>query len=299
MFLILIGLIALVVGTLVGVQHARLGRYARISRGVGLALIVLGALNACVRQIGSGQVAVQTLFGKVQHEVLYSGLAFVNPLVDLVYFDIKTQQYTMTSVHDEGDVKGDDAIRVLTSDGLEVAIDLTILYRPMPSETPRILQEIGVDYVSKIIRPITRTKIRDNAVFYTAVDLFSNKRDEFQKKVFAAIEADFRTRGVVLDEVLVRNINLPASVKTVIESKISAEQEAQKMQFVLDKERQEAERKRVEAQGIADYQRILSMGLSSQLLQYEMIKAQKELALSPNAKIVIMGDKTAPIILGQ
>ena len=299
MFLIFIGLVLLIAGAAIGKDHAKLGRFARISRILGIALAIIGLLNACVRQVDSGQVAVQVLFGKVQSDVLYSGLAFVNPLVDLVYFDTKTQEYTMTSVHDEGDVQGDDAIRVLTADGLEVVIDLTILYRVSPSETPRILQEIGVDYVSKIIRPITRTKIRDNAVYYTAVDLFSNKRDEFQQKVFASIQADFGARGVILDEVLVRNINLPASVKTVIESKISAEQEAQKMQFVLDKERQEAERKRVEAQGIADYQRILSTGLSSQLLQYEMIKAQKELALSPNAKVVIMGDKSPPFILGQ
>jgi regulator of protease activity HflC (stomatin/prohibitin superfamily) len=299
MFLMALGLIALIVGALIGTKHATLGKYARIARGTGIALLCIGLLSASVRQIGSGQVAVQTLFGKVQNSILYSGLCLVNPMVDLVYFDTRTQEYTMTSVHDEGEIKGDDAIRVLTADGLEVVIDLTILYRVSPAETPRILQDIGVDYVAKIVRPITRTKIRDNAVYYTAVDLFSNKRDEFQQKVFVSISEDFKSRGVILDEVLVRNINLPSSVKAVIESKISAEQEAQKMQFVLDKERQEAERKRVEAQGIADYQRILSTGLSSQLLQYEMIKAQKELALSPNAKVVIMGDKSPPIILGQ
>lgn len=299
MILIFLGVIALIGSTFAKSKNPNFGRFANLARVGAILLIVLGVLTSCVKQVGAGEVAVQTLFGKVQGQVLYSGLTFVNPMVEMTYFDVKTQQYTMSSVFDEGEVKGDDAIKVLTADGLEVNIDLTILFRISPPDAPKILQEIGVDYTEKIIRPITRTKIRDNAVYYTAVDLFSFKRDEFQARVFKTLEEEFRGRGVVLDEVLVRNINLPASVKTVIESKINAEQESQKMQFVLDKERQEADRKRVEAQGIADYQKILSTGLTSQLLQYEMIKAQKELALSPNAKVVIMGDKSAPIILGQ
>jgi regulator of protease activity HflC (stomatin/prohibitin superfamily) len=108
---------------------------------------------------------VQTLFGKVEDRVLVSGLNFINPLVEVKIFDIKTLNYTMSSVHDEGDNAGDDAIRVLTADGLEVIIDLTILYKVIPSEAPKILSEIGVDYKSVVVRPITRTKIRDNAVY--------------------------------------------------------------------------------------------------------------------------------------
>jgi regulator of protease activity HflC (stomatin/prohibitin superfamily) len=103
-----------------------------------------------------------------------------------------------------------------------------------------------------------------------------------------------------LESVLIRNINLPESVKKTIESKINAEQDSQKMQFVLTKEKQEAERKRVEAQGIADYQRIVSSSLNDKQLQYEMIQAQKELAKSPNTKVIFMGNKgNAPIILGD
>jgi regulator of protease activity HflC (stomatin/prohibitin superfamily) len=129
--------------------------------------------------------------------------------------------------------------------------------------------------------------------------LYSTKRDEFQNRIFNTIAKDFKVRGLVLEQLLVRNLTLPASVKTTIESKINAEQEAQKMQFVLQKERQEADRKRVEAQGIADYQKILSTQLSDKLLQYEMIKANKEIATSPNAKVIIMGGKNMPIILGD
>jgi regulator of protease activity HflC (stomatin/prohibitin superfamily) len=201
----------------------------------------------------------------------------------------------MSGVQNEGDKSGDDAIRVLSADGLEVIVDLTVLYKVVPTEAPRILKEIGTDYRNTIVRPICRTKIRDNAVYYDAVALYSTKRDEFQGRIFNTIEKDFKARGLFLEQLLVRNITLPASVKTTIESKINAEQDAQKMTFVLQKEKQEAERKRVEAQGIADYQKILSTGLSDKQLQYEMIKA---IATSPNAKLIIMGGgKNTPVIL--
>ena len=212
--------------------------------------------------------------------------------------DIKTQNYTMSGVNDEGELSGDDAIRVLTADGLEVVIDLTVLYRVTASEAPRLIRETGLDFRDKIVRPLTRTKIRDNAVYYTAIDLYSLKRDLFQNRIYKSIDEDFKKRGLILEQLLVRNITLPANVKTSIEEKIKAEQDAQKMEFVLQKEKQEAERKRVEAQGIADYQRTINQGLTSNQLQYEMIKAYKEMATSPNSKIIIMGNnKGTPVIL--
>ncbi|RYD70585.1 MAG: prohibitin family protein, partial [Sphingobacteriales bacterium] len=210
-----------------------------------------------------------------------------------------TQNYTMSGVHDEGEKGGDDAIRVLTADGLEVVIDLTVLFRVLPTEAPRILKEIGPDYLNTIVRPVTRTRIRDNAVYYDAISLYSTKRDEFQARIFKSIEADFKKRGLFLEQLLVRNITLPESVKATIESKINAEQEAQKMQFVLQKERQEAERKRVEAQGIADYQKIISLNLTDKQLQYETIKANQAIATSPNAKVIIMGNNKMPLILND
>jgi regulator of protease activity HflC (stomatin/prohibitin superfamily) len=233
----------------------------------------------------------------VQPEVLTSGLNLVNPLYEVEHMDVRTQNYTMSGVHDEGKVTGDDAIRALTADGLEVVIDLTVLYRVTPSEAPRLIREVGSDYQDKIVRPISRTKIRDNAVYYDAVSLYSTKRDEFQDRIFKSIDNEFKRRGLFLENLLVRNITLPATVKSSIEQKIQAEQEAQKMQFVLQKERQEADRKRVEAQGIADYQRIISESLSEKLLQYEQIKAMKELSLSQNAKVIMSGGKGTPVIL--
>ncbi|MGV3557409.1 prohibitin family protein [Larkinella arboricola] len=300
MFFLILGILALIVGFSINTPSLAVSRFARPFKVVGIILILVGLLAASVRQIDAGTVGVQSLFGSVQNRVLESGLNVVNPLVTVTEFDIKTQNYTMSGAHDESGQLGDDAIRVLTADGLEVVIDLTVLYSVIPSESPNIYRSIGSDYSNKVVRPITRTRIRDNAVYYDAVSLYSTKRDEFQSRIYKTIESDLRKRGIMLEQLLIRNINLPASVKTTIESKINAEQEAQKMQFVLQKERQEAERKRVEAQGIADYQKILATGLSDKQLQYEQIKAQRELAASPNTKIVVLGGRgNVPLILNE
>jgi regulator of protease activity HflC (stomatin/prohibitin superfamily) len=292
MILIILGLIVFIAAFSLKNANHPLPQYANAARITGIALMLIGFLTSSIKQIDAGQIGVKSMFGKVQNDVLTSGLTIVNPLVDVNKIDIKTQNYTMSGVHDEGDKAGDDAIRVLTADGLEV-----VLYRVLSTEAPNIVRETGLDFKDKIVRPITRTKIRDNAVFYTAVDLYSTKRDQFQTRIFKTIEDNFKLRGLVLEQLLVRNITLPASVKGSIEEKIKAEQDAQKMEFVLQKEKQEAERKRVEAQGIADYQRIMSSGLTDKQLQYEQIQMMKGLVTSPNAKVIIMGKGSAPVIL--
>ncbi len=297
MLFIILGIIIIIVGVVLSKSNEPANRFGSVLRILGTIVIIVGLLTACVIQVGAGQVGVKKLFGKVQDDVLGSGLHFINPLLEIEKMDIKTLNYTMSGVHDEGSRSGDDAIKVLTSDGLEVTIDLSVLYRVVPNDAPRLLRETGIDYEDKIVRPITRTRIRDNAVYYEAVALYSTKRDEFQQRIFKNIEDDFKKRGLLLENLLVRNITLPASVRATIEQKINAEQEAQKMQFVLQKERQEAERKRVEAQGIADYQRIISESLTDKQLQYEQIKAQLELSKSQNAKTIILGKGNTPVIL--
>jgi regulator of protease activity HflC (stomatin/prohibitin superfamily) len=267
---------------------------------VGIVVAFLGSGTATFKHIDAGHVGVQKLFGKVQDNVLYEGLSLVNPLVQVVEISTQTKNYTMSSVQDEGQKSGDDAIRVLAADGLEVTIDMTVLYRVLPQDAPRIIREIGEDFENKIVRPLTRTRVRDNAVAFSAVELYSIKREAFQINVRTSIEKDFHERGLVLEQLLVRNITLPTSVKESIERKITAIQDAQRMEYVLDKGRQEAELKRVEARGIADAQNILSSALTDKVLQYEMIKAQRDLANSQNSKIIIMGGgKGMPLILGS
>ena len=300
MFIAILGVIVLVVGIVLKRSPEPASHFSGTVSIVGGAMVVIGLLLSSFKVIEPGKVGVQVLFGKVQDHILESGLHVVNPIVEITTFDVRLQTYTMSAVHDEGSKEGDDAIRVLSSDGLEVAIDLSIQYKVNADKAPFIMQNIGEDYLEKVVRPVSRTAIRDNAVNYAAVDLYSTKRQEFQDRINRFITANFAKRGLELQQILVRNITLPASVRASIESKINAEQDAQKMQFVLQKEKQEAERKRVEAQGIADYQKILSTGLSDKQLQYEAIKAQIAIATSPNAKVIIMGaGKSNPIMLSD
>ena len=296
---IIIGVILIIMSVTLKNNANPLSKFSNIFRNLGIVIILIGLTSSVFKQIDAGKVGVLSLYGNVQPDVLQSGLHVINPLLDVIIFDVQTQNYTMSAIHGEGAQTGDDAIRVLSNDGLEVVIDLTVLYRVLPTEAPKILKGIGQDFNDKIVRPVTRTRIRDNAVYYDAVALYSTKRNEFQQRIFKSIEDDFKKRGLVLEQLLIRNINLPTSVKASIESKINAEQDAQKMTFVLQKEKQEAERKRVEAQGIADYQRIISSGLTDKQLQYEQIKAQKEIATSSNAKIIFMGKGSAPVILSD
>lgn len=295
MSIIIVGFIVFFLGFIAAKADPSIRPFNFYIKMAGIILMLVGFSISSVVQVEPGQVGVKKLFGKVDNEILESGLNVINPLVKVVMFDIRTENYTMSGMTDEGIKQSDDAIRVLSADGLEVIVDLTVLYKVIPAEAPRILKEVGIDYRNVLVRPICRTKIRDNAVYYDAVSLYSTKRDEFQNRIFSTIEENFKERGLMLEQLLVRNLTLPESVKITIESKINAEQDAQKMTFVLQKEKQEAERKRVEAQGIADYQKILSIGLSDKMLQYEMIKA---ISVSPNSKLIFMTNgKNLPILL--
>lgn len=275
-------------------------RFQALSRIVGVGAVVLlagGALRSTVVTVDSGELGVLRLFGKVDPTPFSPGIHFINPLADVVKLDATTHSYTMSGVHDEGQKAGDDAIRALTSDGLEVVIDCTLLYRIDPAAASRLLSEVGPAYEEKIVRPTVRSHIRDATVFYQAVQLYTSGRDEFQVRINEAVTKDLASRGLIVEDMLLRNIALPDSVRGAIEEKIRAEQDAQKMTFVLQKETQEAERKRVEAQGIADYQKIISLSLNDEQLRYEQIKALKDLALSPNAKVVITSGGEMPLIL--
>jgi len=175
MFIAILGVIILIAGIVLQRSPEPGSRYSGIARTVGILVVILGLALSTVKIINRGNVGVQVLFGKVQDQVLESGLHFINPLVEVDTLSVQTQNYTMSAKESEGQVKGDDAIRVLSSDGLEVTIDLSVLYKINPSKAPFILQNIGDNYEDKIVRPVTRTAIRDNAVNYQAVDLYSIK----------------------------------------------------------------------------------------------------------------------------
>jgi regulator of protease activity HflC (stomatin/prohibitin superfamily) len=279
--------------------NAAVVRTLGVVRNICYIAIVIAIVFSSIAQIGPGQVGVQALFGSVQNGVLHSGLNFINPLVTIEKMDVKTQAYTMSSAQDEGQVKGDDAIVALSADGLTIKLDVTVWYRLSDADAPQVYRTIGSDYVEKIVRPAIRTAIRDISVDYSATDIYSVKREEFVKNVTKNLEDAFNGRGVVLERVLLRNVELPEKVRTAIDEKIAAEQKAQQMVYVLQKEKQEAERKRIEAQGIADFNRIVSQSITEQTLQMKGIEATLELSKSSNSKMVIMNGKNMPLIFGQ
>src|SRR6201992_74349 len=196
MLIAILGVIILVVGIVLKRSPEPGNHFGRLVSTVGLVVVVLGVLLSAVKIIDPGKVGVQVLFGKVQDGVLESGLHVINPFVEVTTFSVQTENYTMSGKDNEGQQQGDDAIRVLSSDGLEVTIDLSVLYKINSVKAPFILQNIGANYEDKIVRPITRTAIRDNAVNYVAVDLYSTKRGEFQAKINKIISDNFRRNGL-------------------------------------------------------------------------------------------------------
>jgi regulator of protease activity HflC (stomatin/prohibitin superfamily) len=257
------------------------------ARVIVLIAAVLVLIFASVVQIGPGEVGVPILFGNVQDNVLRSGLNFVNPLVDVEKLDVKIQAYTMSGVKDEGAIQRDDAIISLSSDGLSLKLDVTVWFKLSESDAPNLLRFIGTDYIEKIVRPASRTAIRDITVMFSATDIYSAKRNDFISEITKNLEASFAGKGIILDKVLLRNVELPEKIREAIDEKIAAEQRAQQMVYVLQKERQEADRKKVEASGIAEAQKIISNTINPQYLQWKYIEALKDLMTSKNNTIVI------------
>jgi regulator of protease activity HflC (stomatin/prohibitin superfamily) len=255
----------------------------------GLILAASMALTGCY-VIDAGEVGVVSTFGDVSNNTLTSGLHLVAPWRSVEAYSTQIGEYTMSAVVQEGENKRDDSMKVLSADGLEVQLDATVIYRIDPTKVVTIYRELGDAEALKVkvIRPVSRTRIRDAAVSYAAVELYGAKREVFEKTVFDSIAKDFAARGLILEQILIRDMKLPDSVKHSIEDKIAAEQAAQKMQYVLEKAKQEAEQKRIEAQGVADAQKILDSGLSERVLRYEQIKMQSHLAHSQNAKVIVI-----------
>jgi len=255
-------------------------------------LVVLVASMAKV--VDPGQAGVVILFGKVQEEVLPSGLHFINPFSEVVPMEVRTRNYTMSGIADEGQKKGDDAIPVISSDGLTVKLDATIFYHLEQGRVPRIYREIGPDVEGIIIRGQIRTSLRDAAAGLSATELYTTHRQAFVDTVSKTLKTAFEERGIVLEQMLLRNVLLPEQITNAINEKIAADQEAQKMIFVLQKEKQEAERKRIEAEGQAKAQQIVSASLTPQILEYQRIQALRYVGEKGN--LIITGSGGTPLI---
>ncbi|MGC9315056.1 MAG: prohibitin family protein [bacterium] len=261
-----------------------------------LAVIIL---LAAITVVPAGHVGVVVLFGKVRTVPLSPGLHVINPLANVVKMETRLLEYTMSVASAEGTVRGDDAIDALTSEGLKVRLDLTAWFRLKPDEAPKVYNEIGANYDRKIIRPTLRTAIRDVAVRYTAEDIYSVKRDSVVIAITLRAKELIGDRGLILDNILLRNVILPDKIADAIDAKLAADQDARRMEFILQKEVLEKERKVVEAEGIREANRIIAQGLTSSYIQWYRIEMLKQLVNSPNNTIVILPENmnSAPLML--
>ena len=279
----------------------RRGGYLALSIIIGI--IVLIFLGRSIKIVQPGYVGVRVLFGKVVEPTLKSGFHVINPFTTLLRMTVRTQAYTMSGISREGKIRGDDAIAALTKEGLRVRLDLTIWYKILPNKAGEIYETIGLDYEDKILRPAIRTVIRDVTSQFTTEDIYAEKRPQVTTAIQEMGVEMLEERGIICEKVLVRNVSLPDKVRDAIDAKLAAEQDARKMEFVLQKAEKQAEVKVVEAGGIAKAQAIINRTLTTKYLQHEAIDAYRELAGSPNTTFIIMPTSPEgvgiPIIIGQ
>jgi prohibitin 1 len=240
-------------------------------------VVLFFVLMASITSIPTGNVGVLTLFGRVTGDVLPEGIHMINPLKSVEKLSVQTQS-----------VK--ESANVPSNEGLILALDTSLLFRLDKSMAAQVFQTVGADYAEKIVEPTLRAAIRASTSAHSANALYTNARELVQQQIQDELKAQLAPRGVIVENVLLRDVQLPAMLKSSIEAKQQAEQDALRMSFILQKEKQEAERKRIEAQGIADFQKIVATGISPQLLEWKGIEATEKLAASANAKVVIIGN---------
>lgn len=242
-----------------------------------VALIVVGVLfTRFLVVIPAGTVGVYSLFGKVSPNEMSSGLNLVNPLGKVEKMSIRTEQYTMSIAKEEGQRSGDDSIDALTKEGLEIKLDLTVMYSLQKEKASDVYLQLGRDYTEKIIRPAIRSSIREIAAQYDANAMYSEKRSEMTQKISEGLKKSLAPRGIAVEDVLLRNVILPQKLSDSIQEKLQADQEQQRYDFVLQKEEKEAERKRIEAAGQRDSQKIIADGLTPSYLNYLYIQNLKD-----------------------
>lgn len=257
--------------------------------GIGiLAFILIILLFSSVTRVGTGHVGVLTLFGRVTSETLGEGIHLINPLKTNNELSIQTQTIK-------------ESANVPSSEGLMMALDTSLIYHLNPDRAAEVFQKIGADYETVVVEPTLRSAIREATASHSANALYSGERELVGKQIFEQVTEQLSKRGLAVENVLLRDIQLPATLKASIELKQQAEQEALAMNFRLQKEKQEAERKRIEAAGVRDFQQIVAQGITPSLLEWKGIEATENLAKSPNTKVVVVGNNKngLPLILGQ
>jgi len=240
-------------------------------------ILLLILLFSSTTSIPTGNVGVLTLFGRVTGDVLGEGIHLINPLKSVQKLSVQTQSVKETA-------------NTPSNEGLILDLDTSLLFRLDRAKAAQVFQTVGENYAEKIVEPTLRAAIRSATSSHTANALYTNARELVQQQIQEELTTQLAQRGVIVEAVLLRDVRLPAMLKGSIEAKQQAEQDALRMSFILQKEKQEAERKRIEAQGIADFQKIVAQGISPQLLEWKGIEATEKLALSNNTKVVVIGN---------
>jgi regulator of protease activity HflC (stomatin/prohibitin superfamily) len=253
-----------------------------------LAFLLVILLFSSVTRVGTGHVGVLTLFGRVTGETLGEGIHVINPLKTNNELSIQTQTIK-------------ESASVPSSEGLMMSLDTSLIYHLNPDRAAEVFQKIGADYENVVVEPTLRSAIRESTASHTANALYTGEREMVGKQIFEQVNDQLAKRGLTVENVLLRDIQLPATLKAAIEAKQQAEQESLAMNFRLQKETQEAQRKRIEAAGVHDFQQIVAQGITPSLLEWKGIEATETLAKSPNTKIVIIGNTKngLPLVLGQ
>lgn len=245
------------------------------------------ALLQCLTQIPAGYVGVVDFFGVVSNQTLRAGINPVNPLANVIKYSIQTQEHKET-------------MQVLSREGLTIGLEVSALYRLNPDSAARVYTTVaGGDYETIILIPQFRSICRAVTASFQASALYSTERERLGASIQEELAKTVAPRGVTIESTPIRNVALPTQLTEAIEQKQRADQESQRMEFILTKEKQEADRKRIEAKGIADFQTIVAAGISDQLLRWKGIEATEKLASSQNTKVIIVGagKDGLPIIL--
>jgi prohibitin 1 len=254
-----------------------------------IAFLLVILLFSAVTKVGTGHVGVLTLFGKVQAgDTLGEGIHLINPLKTNNELSIQTQTLK-------------ESASVPSSEGLMMSLDTSLIYHLNPDRAAEVFQKIGADYENVVVEPTLRSAIREATASHTANALYTGEREMVAKQIYDQVSAQLNQRGLTVENVLLRDIQLPATLKAAIEAKQQAEQESLAMNFRLQKETQEAQRKRIEAAGVRDFQQIVAQGITPSLLEWKGIEATENLAKSANSKVVVIGNSKngLPLILGQ
>lgn len=248
-------------------------------------LLIAGLMLSSCAVVREGQVGVKRKLGKYADVPYRDGLRMFNPFTSTIV-KISTQTENM-----------EVELSIPSKEGLTIQSEVSILYKVIPKDAPDVLREIGRDYEREVILPVFRSAVSDVSARYFAKDMHTGQRAVIEDAIKDQMMVQLEGRGIEVEAVLLKSIQMPASLSRAIEAKLAAEQQAQRMEFVLLEEKQEAERKRLQAEGVRDAQRIISEGLNPMILQFKSIEAFQELSKSPNAKIIITdGDLPTPML---